>query len=1767
MQASDNCFEILRRQSADLWDQHKVYRPLLTGQQAISPLAVENGNSQAAAPTPQDLGLHFNRLIQHFTKVVQLAASLLKEQEEKLWQNRTMESMKSLTVSDLDTDNQNPTMQRVGDGSTLLLKPPTGSDQSFLTSSSPKGPNAEKMVPPSRAEAAHGICLVVIQLLEGLQPLEVGLQEYLPSALRWVSTLPALHPNSLEACDTSISSLLMEFSPKSQKVKENEVESGKRSGRQEIFTNDINDGKIPPAEALRTAQTLHKRLQLLRDAYLLEALMCSDISTIRGENFSPGSSRLLQTKEWTKQQEVEQRRIAQGLMLIKQSVHEKDVFNLVTSTKTLILPYPAAHCAAAEGEEKANAIGELQATKKEVPIRGLQTLASPAAQALYEPAAAYAKSVYRVESRISFFAHQSSSMLPPSSSGPSSPHLERLRPLVTDLSFKYTPIRGVILEMQLCILQAHAGMYRASEKRGRKAVELLQTLYHQYRGSAQVNFKGSLEGSASQPEEVQTLSLLPIALYNLACTVDLISRDRAAQDPSSRGYPERAEARNLFFQAYRYAKQFLGKSHEIILELTRLFGIERLARWEVRFSEQVAHGGDRDSPAASVFSDSATSSAAFMHPLPPPVAMLAGTAEMISASLPRAARDRVEVVKVSYPLTKKRPHHLPAVTNGDNADPTKRTPLPLLSLDHSELQASQLTAGSSPRIGATQQAPAARGGDSSQLSQKNIPRPPGLGAKSSGEFGRFLSFNPQGRRISDISGRSGSYHTSNNISADSAIGGGANISNANLVRRGSRMTARSVVSEVLSCHRLGRPDDALSLSGPTAEYVAPNVMKEAEAQKKEEAKRRKRERRIRTFDPDELEKKAKRKMEKEERKRKREHHQQKKEYFAKQARQRTLREEMRKETNATISPKSSRRKRRSPVDNISLSGSSVLRSIGLNEEKSLEKDLTQTLFFSSKGDMRDEGAREKGLQLTHRFNAERNANPQIGADGVSSRGEDGVVGRDEEGGQGIGVDGVAGHDTAEVHGIDVDRAQHLDEDEGADGESKLVKAGGATEKSIHYGTEEDSQTLHESLVSPEWQKSSRQSSSRASGKRKKKKSKSKSAENSTSNLLSKRQENSSAMGGRTESPRESLMEGTKVDEVEFSSLSTQSLSLTSELTSSESEQDDEETVEERKDRFDLEMQIYYLCTRRKREAAACVIQRAWRCSVAKLELYNLRQHFYMNLYKLQKAAGLCIVGFMRSSFLKFRLQAKEEARRKADEQRVLCERREMRAVVVLERAFIRFLEIKRRRESLRKELNLDRDLRLSKYESAAVILQRWWRVIPPVHAYWVQRGKEVKAEREARELEERRRAAATTIQSLVRGIQTRRQVRRYRAFLIQERKDRQARLEWSTNLVRLALTEWCLRAKRLQREAAFAEHKEYEAVRCITQGWQNVLAHRRFEMALNQAREIRTAAEKIQRAYRRHYASREWRYLREISCTVEKERIDSEFREYRATITLQCFARVVLAKAAYRRRKARYGRGVLHALGVLQSVGRGCLTRQAFNQYRLDTYEAQRVAREAAAAYTQRCKDIVEGFALARRSSQLREEKACDKLFNKLLVRRIVRNELRQENAAVAIQRAFRRYMGLKRDFIRDYEEQCASSAALVAVVKIQCAWRQWKARQLFKQQFGLSVKAFRNRLIAEEIDSEEWIRKIHYFFGEHHHMRRRIVNLESDLRETLLWVENQERKKALRRESARMQGVEYREEEEEEEEPPMNVTAALEGYFLDDKAQKWTALYEEDEN
>ncbi|KEG07572.1 hypothetical protein DQ04_09391000 [Trypanosoma grayi] len=483
---------------------------------------------------------------------------------------------------------------------------------------------------------------------------------------------------------------------------------------------------------------------------------------------------------------------------------------------------------------------------------------------------------------------------------------------------------------------------------------------------------------------------------------------------------------------------------------------------------------------------------------------------------------------------------------------------------------------------------------------------------------------------------------------------------------------------------------------------------------------------------------------------------------------------------------------------------------------------------------------------------------------------------------------------------------------------------------------------------------------------------------------------------------------------------------------------------------------------------------------------------------------MCIEGFFSCVVEQRKLQRRRERCAALVEERVAFEVRLFESVLVIARYAVVFLRRRRRERELCKLLALRSVEELRVREAAAMIVARWWRIIPERKAYWRRRTREVVEQRRLVELQRQRNDAATRIQSRFRGLLGRREAGEERRRRVEEHRSRQRCLHDSTDLVRLCLQEYTRRCRRLEREAQRAVVQRNEAAAIIQTGWKAALKRQMLHNVLTRCRRIVRAVLAIQRAYRRFCAGREIRYLRKVQLAMNQDRLDNEYREFRATLTLQCFARIVLAKRAARHRRAAIGRGFFFAAVTIQSMCRGATARMQLGYARELQRQAAAQLLQLVQAQKERVVAVTAAFLHARESCYLTECRRCRRLTEKLYMRRYVRRELLRDKSATIIQRAVRRWIARRRQ--REVEEKACAMRALVlaCVVRIQSVMRGFLARQQYRLRRYLSQQQERRRRDMEEVMVQLWIDEWRAAILQCEGDRRRIETLETRKREML---------------------------------------------------------------
>ncbi|PWU95634.1 hypothetical protein C4B63_21g70 [Trypanosoma cruzi] len=596
----------------------------------------------------------------------------------------------------------------------------------------------------------------------------------------------------------------------------------------------------------------------------------------------------------------------------------------------------------------------------------------------------------------------------------------------------------------------------------------------------------------------------------------------------------------------------------------------------------------------------------------------------------------------------------------------------------------------------------------------------------------------------------------------------------------------------------------------------------------------------------------------------------------------------------------------------------------------------------------------------------------------------------------------------------------------------------------------------------------------------------------------------------------------------------------------EEEEEERETVEEAKERCETELIIYFNVTRVRRMKAACCIQCAWRCSRARRALWRRQQVLYQEVYRRQKSAAMCIEGIFSSVLERRQLRQTQLRYAAAMEERIAWEENLFKQALVIARYAKVFLLRRRREKELCRILALRSVEELKLRAVAAAIVGRWWRIIVPRKAYWRRRTLEVEEQRRQEEIFRRQSYAATQIQRIVRGILGRREAQATRQRRVEDHRLRQRRLQDCTDLVRLCLQEYMRRCHRLKREEEQRALQRNEAVAVIQHGWKAALKRQILHNVLARCRRIVRAVLMIQRAYRRFCAGREIRYLRRVQLAMNQERLDNEYRVFRATMTLQTFGRMVIAKREARHRRAAIGRGFFFAAVTIQNVCRGGTTRA---QLRC----ALQLQREAAAQLEaqiqmrkNRMVSFTNAFVRARESCFLTERRRCCRLAEKLYIRRCVRRELLRDKSATVIQRAVRHWLARRRQ--REEEALALRTHVIAHIVRIQSAMRRFLAQKQYRLLRYLSLRQARKREEMEEVMVQLWIDEWRAAILQAEHDRRRIETREAEHRKDLQF---HHKVRMLKMAEAAAAGIKYIEEKKEEED--------------DDKSERSLSTYRDD--
>ncbi|KAG5510737.1 hypothetical protein GH5_06961 [Leishmania sp. Ghana 2012 LV757] len=525
----------------------------------------------------------------------------------------------------------------------------------------------------------------------------------------------------------------------------------------------------------------------------------------------------------------------------------------------------------------------------------------------------------------------------------------------------------------------------------------------------------------------------------------------------------------------------------------------------------------------------------------------------------------------------------------------------------------------------------------------------------------------------------------------------------------------------------------------------------------------------------------------------------------------------------------------------------------------------------------------------------------------------------------------------------------------------------------------------------------------------------------------------------------------------------------------EEAEEEEETLPERNARFQREIVSYYIKVNEQRSTAALTLQMAWRAAQARQTLHARRQALYQYVYTIQKAAALAIDGFVACTLGQRRRRAALHARAVADEQRREQEHREVAAAQRMTRAVRQWLQRQRERRRLCKELSIAHDTQLRLYEIVAVKVQQWWRRVVVEKAYWRRRTAEVEEQQRLQSEADQQAYAAASIQKRVRGMQARRRVAQLRVARKAEAIARRRRLDAATTVLAIVLQEYVKRQDRLRREALALEESRGEAAKRIVVGWRRTVERRRLELAVERARQLRTSALCIQRAWRRYAAGHQRRYLRQLRHTVQQERLACEALTYEVLRLLQCFSRSAQAQLLVRRLKARRGRTFMENLFLIQATGRGALVRAEVARMRVAEQAKQRAAAEALEKQRRRAISLLQALLRERASAALVQQRRRMTLAEKLVVRTTAAREMREDAAAIVLQRAVRRHQRQQRTAVAEAEAAAAAAFLCAMVRRLQQAWRAFAARRERRYRAAAVAQCARKRCEWEEVWQLIW--------------------------------------------------------------------------------------------
>ncbi|KAF8282643.1 putative Tetratricopeptide repeat [Trypanosoma cruzi] len=480
----------------------------------------------------------------------------------------------------------------------------------------------------------------------------------------------------------------------------------------------------------------------------------------------------------------------------------------------------------------------------------------------------------------------------------------------------------------------------------------------------------------------------------------------------------------------------------------------------------------------------------------------------------------------------------------------------------------------------------------------------------------------------------------------------------------------------------------------------------------------------------------------------------------------------------------------------------------------------------------------------------------------------------------------------------------------------------------------------------------------------------------------------------------------------------------------------------------------------RRTVAACVVQRAWRCAMAKDTVELLRR---------RHAASLCISKHYRGYMCRKELVRLRQAKRLE---------KETRAVLVMQRAARQFLQ---RLELVRLDryhrIRRQKKLAHMRREEAAVTFQAAWRgratrmalererkalEALAVHVVKIQQAwrtrkfrRNINAEVKRRSHERMSRSrAALTVQCFWRKMMAAEEAARLRELS----RLRQAKAAVIQSWWRRFLAKWELEALRNQRREEMALQLHYmerwentvtlvnTALRvCLAQ--QQLLARKRKQLLTLLTDKERErflsrngAAIKIQAVYRGHYERVYARGIRREKEEEERCKRHREALEKRSAVIIQCAYRSWRAlREANARRAAKRAKALEEEMEHLTTVDPHEVVRQLFWVYEFTTKrDLAKISLESSNARRRAAEVIQRGIRqwLARRQlAKLRREKA-------------------ETHAAKTIQAYWIQHRS--REMQKSSERECRAAVIIQAHFRgslVRREWEQLRKQMAYEQQ------------------------------------------------------------------------------------------------------------------